>query len=293
MPALSPVSTATRPPRPAAPAMPAIWPLPPALAQTMLLVEDSRIAAEAVRLICRRLGVRLRRADCLELAQAHLRVYRPDLVLVDPGLPDGSGLSLIAALDRARWRPARIVGFSGDPAMDAPCRNAGADAFIAKPLQPALHLRVLFGKQAADAEQREAQAWQSARPCEKALLHGALTAVGRKEAPVGKWGSIKGRATPAAQAGTTGTSPDHASRSRNLGGDPLALQDDLRRARALLCGARSPGHIGFAARFLGGIARCAGDAGLMRAAERALASGNAAPLLATLDGRMRDNLDCI
>ncbi|MCC5988962.1 MAG: response regulator [Pararhodobacter sp.] len=267
--------------------MPAIWPLQPALAQTMLLVEDSRIAAEAVRLICRRLGVRLRRADCLELAQAHLRVYRPDLVLVDPGLPDGSGLSLIAALDRARWRPARIVGFSGDPAMDAPCRHSGADAFIAKPLQPAQHLPVLFGKQAADAALPAAHSWQSAMPCEKAPLHGALPAGGGQTARVWDGAALPGH------AGTTGAAPDDATRCRNQGTDPLALQDDLRRARAMLCDARSPGRIGFAARFLGGIARCAGDAGLMRAAERALASGNAAPLLAALDGRMRDNLDCI
>ena len=65
---------------------------------TLLLVEDSRLACEAMRLICRRSGARLRRADTLEAAERHLRSYRPGAVVVDLHLPDGSGLDLLAAL---------------------------------------------------------------------------------------------------------------------------------------------------------------------------------------------------
>ena len=34
----------------------------------------------------------------MRLAHKHLAMYRPDLVIVDVGLPDGSGVDLIAEL---------------------------------------------------------------------------------------------------------------------------------------------------------------------------------------------------
>ena len=71
---------------------------------TVLAVEDSRFSSEALRLICRRLGARLRRTDSLQMAAAHLRLYRPDVVIVDLGLPDGSGLDLIAEIAAGRPR---------------------------------------------------------------------------------------------------------------------------------------------------------------------------------------------
>ena len=101
---------------------------------TVLAVEDSRFACDALRLMCRRSGARLRRAETLEAARAHLRVYRPDIVLVDLGLPDGRGEALIQDLAAAPpGRPA-ILGMSGDPAGEALALAAGADAFLDKPV---------------------------------------------------------------------------------------------------------------------------------------------------------------
>ncbi len=101
---------------------------------TLLLVEDSRVASEAMRLLCRRSGARLRRADTLEAAERHLRTYRPGAVVVDLHLPDGSGLDLIARLSMARPRIDAILAVSGDPALEAAARAAGADAFLPKPV---------------------------------------------------------------------------------------------------------------------------------------------------------------
>ena len=124
----------------------------PALAappRTMLLVEDSRFAAEAVRLICRRAGIRLRRAESLAAAGLHLRVYRPDIVLADLGLPDGSGLDLIAGLAASALRPRRLVAVSGDATLEEAALAAGADAFLCKPVTLDDHLAQMIGDPAA------------------------------------------------------------------------------------------------------------------------------------------------
>lgn len=107
----------------------------PLLGMTVLVVEDSRYASEALRLMCLRSGARMRRADCLGSADRHLRVYRPSVVIVDPGLPDGSGLDLIAELDQATPRVAVILACSGDAASRAAALSAGANGFLAKPIE--------------------------------------------------------------------------------------------------------------------------------------------------------------
>ncbi len=101
---------------------------------TVLAVEDSRFASDALRLLCQRSGARLRRAESLEQAWAHLRVYRPDVILIDLGLPDGRGEGLIRRLAVAgRARPV-LLGISGDPAGRGAALSAGADGFIEKPV---------------------------------------------------------------------------------------------------------------------------------------------------------------
>jgi CheY-like chemotaxis protein len=106
----------------------------PLLGLTVLVVEDSRFACEAVRLLCLRSGARIRRADSLEHARRHLGVYRPSVLIVDIGLPDGSGLDLIRSSAAATPRIDVILGTSGDTDMETPANDAGADGFIGKPI---------------------------------------------------------------------------------------------------------------------------------------------------------------
>ena len=106
----------------------------PLLGQTILVVEDSRFACEALRLICQRSGARIRRADSLKSASRHLRTYRPGIVLIDVGLPDGSGLDLISDLALAEPRINVIAAMSGDDTLEDAAMKAGACTFLAKPL---------------------------------------------------------------------------------------------------------------------------------------------------------------
>ena len=107
----------------------------PLLGLTILVVEDSLYACEAMRLLCLRSGARIRRADCLKSARRHLQVYRPSVIIVDLGLPDGSGEDLIAELARKVPRVAVILGTSGDDFAEDAAIAAGADGFLAKPVQ--------------------------------------------------------------------------------------------------------------------------------------------------------------
>jgi CheY-like chemotaxis protein len=97
------------------------------------VVEDSRFACEAMRLLCLRSGARIRRADSLRAAARHLAVYRPSVVVVDIGLPDGSGTSLLRDLARAQPRVPVLLAISGDDAHREAALAAGADDFLAKP----------------------------------------------------------------------------------------------------------------------------------------------------------------
>ncbi|MGP9791543.1 response regulator transcription factor [Roseinatronobacter sp. NSM] len=101
---------------------------------TLLLVEDSHVASDSIRLMFRGAGARLRRVDSLRAAQQHLDLYTPDAVIVDIGLPDGCGLDLIAELDRRRPRVGLIVATSGQPDLADSALDAGADHFLPKPI---------------------------------------------------------------------------------------------------------------------------------------------------------------
>ncbi|SFD60899.1 Response regulator receiver domain-containing protein [Sulfitobacter brevis] len=106
----------------------------PLLGLTVLVVEDSRFACEAIRLLCLRSGARIRRADCLHSARRHLQVYRPSVAIIDLGLPDGNGADLIAELSTSQPRVEALLAMSGDTHLEQEALSAGADGFLAKPV---------------------------------------------------------------------------------------------------------------------------------------------------------------
>ncbi len=98
---------------------------------TVLVVEDSRFTCDALRLILTRSGARLRRAETLASGRGQLLRSRPDLAIVDIGLPDGRGDGLIAEI-AALGLP--VLATSGDPDARSMALQAGAVAFLDKPL---------------------------------------------------------------------------------------------------------------------------------------------------------------
>ncbi len=106
----------------------------PLLGMSVLVVEDSSFASDALRMMCVRSGARIRRADSLAAAHRHLKTYLPSVVIVDLGLPDGSGSELIEELANTSPRVEVLLATSGDEFSEEIAMAAGADGFLAKPL---------------------------------------------------------------------------------------------------------------------------------------------------------------
>ena len=118
-------------PDPLMPSKPPLGAELPLQGLTLMIVDDSRFTCDALRLILHRAGARLRRAESLEIARLHLNCYRPDLAIVDLGLPDGRGEDLIAELSADGFP---VLGISGDPNGRNAALDAGAAAFLEKPI---------------------------------------------------------------------------------------------------------------------------------------------------------------
>ena len=118
---------------PFTPHLPAPTTARPLLGLTVLAVEDSRFACEALRLLCLRSGARIRRADSLRAARRHLRVYRPSVVIIDLGLPDGNGIDLRKIVKNRSNRTAVVVlSARDDKDSEIEALKNGADDYIKK-----------------------------------------------------------------------------------------------------------------------------------------------------------------
>jgi len=116
----------------------------PQTSPTVLLVEDSGVAADAIGMLLRSAGARVRRADSIQAADRHLRSFAPEAVIIDPGLPDGNGLKLVRRLWLMGANRPRLIVVSGDEDAEETAQVAGADRFFAKPLTAAALLREIL-----------------------------------------------------------------------------------------------------------------------------------------------------
>jgi two-component system KDP operon response regulator KdpE len=99
----------------------------------VLVVEDDAGIRAVLRATLEAAGYRVVEATTAARAEVEARSHKPDIVMVDLGLPDRDGLELIAAL--RTWSPVPILVLSARDAEDQKIRalDAGADDYVSKP----------------------------------------------------------------------------------------------------------------------------------------------------------------
>ncbi len=104
------------------------------MARDVLIVDDDEAFSDlAARVVTGWGHVVVGRAGSVAGALARASELRPDIVLVDIGLPDGDGFQLTEQLMAMPW-PLRVVIISSDSdrANVSAARRAGACGFVAK-----------------------------------------------------------------------------------------------------------------------------------------------------------------
>lgn len=109
----------------------------------ILVVEDDAAILNVLRALLESEHFRFCAAETATRAETEARAHRPDLMLVDLGLPDGDGVKVIRKV-RA-WSPIPIIVLSARTAEEQKIAafDAGADDYVTKPFSaPELLARI-------------------------------------------------------------------------------------------------------------------------------------------------------
>jgi len=112
----------------------------------VLIVEDEPAIRRVLSALLESEGFRVIEAETTARADIEARSHKPDLLLVDLGLPDGDGIGLIRRV-RA-WSPVPVIVLSARTMEDQKIAalDAGADDYVTKPFSaPELLARVRAG----------------------------------------------------------------------------------------------------------------------------------------------------
>jgi two-component system KDP operon response regulator KdpE len=99
----------------------------------VLVVDDERQIRRVLKVALKAQGYEVREAGSVEEALAEAASSRPDLVVLDLGLPDGDGLTVVQSLRKWTGVPILILSVRGQEADKIAALDAGADDYLTKP----------------------------------------------------------------------------------------------------------------------------------------------------------------
>lgn len=106
------------------------------MADRVLIVEDEREIADLLSLYVERAGFVVDRAASVsEAIRVHAQ-FRPNIVLLDIGLPGGDGLDVLTSIRRRFDTPVIMVTALDDDVTKLSSLRIGADDFVVKPFNP-------------------------------------------------------------------------------------------------------------------------------------------------------------
>lgn len=99
----------------------------------VLVVEDDGAIRRVVRNLLMEIGCQVEFAVTLEGGVSLAASLKPDLVILDLGLPDGSGHGLIEALSGPESPPILVLSAQGSEAEKVKALESGASDYVTKP----------------------------------------------------------------------------------------------------------------------------------------------------------------
>jgi len=100
---------------------------------SVLIVEDEQAIRRFLRVALEAEGLRVHDADTLQRGLLEAATRKPDLVILDLGLPDGDGIEFIR--DLRQWSPIPVIVLSArtEEHDKIAALDAGADDYLSKP----------------------------------------------------------------------------------------------------------------------------------------------------------------
>ena len=166
----------------------------------VLLVEDEAGIRRFVRTALEAEGCAVHEAAALERGRIELANRRPDLLVLDLGLPDGDGMELLAALRTWSGMPVLVLSARVEEYDKVEALDAGADDYLIKPFgvaellarvravrrrqvrEPSGSALIVFGEISVDLEHRQVTRSQQSihvTPIEFRLLATLITQSGK------------------------------------------------------------------------------------------------------------------
>jgi len=121
----------------------------------VLIIEDEKEIRRFVRMALQAEGLEVHEADTFHRGIIDAGTRRPDLIVLDLGLPDGDGIELIR--DVRSWSPVPIIVLSarGAESDKILALDSGADDYLVKPFgtgELLARVRALLRRQAKDTD---------------------------------------------------------------------------------------------------------------------------------------------